>query len=111
MANKRNTGAWKTPKDLTITKRMADGYWTDKSDDFGQEAGICPSRISGFLFEDLEQSKHAHIQRALHNTRTDLLAWLDQHKANTNAQPDNRNGHNGMGAPVQKQRSRAIRSR
>lgn len=43
-------------------------------DDFGQECEITVSQISGFMLEDLEQSKLAHIERELHNLRTKLKA-------------------------------------
>jgi hypothetical protein len=39
-------------------------------DDFGQECTINSEDIHGFMLEDLEQSRLAHIERALHQART-----------------------------------------
>ena len=38
-------------------------------DDFGQTINIDKANIGGMLFEDLDQSKNAHIERALHQAR------------------------------------------
>lgn len=43
-------------------------------DDFGQHADITASSIHGVMFEDLEQSKLAHIERALHQARVKVKA-------------------------------------
>ena len=43
-------------------------------DDFGQEAVIERPRVAGMLFEDLDQSMLAHIERGLHNARTQAKA-------------------------------------
>jgi hypothetical protein len=49
-------------------------HWTDEDpyliDDFGQECTIDPNNAHGWMFENLEQSKLAHIERALHQART-----------------------------------------
>jgi hypothetical protein len=49
-------------------------YGTDDqinlSDDFGQEASLKRTEIHGSMLEDMEQSKLAHIERALHQART-----------------------------------------
>lgn len=37
------------------------------TDDFGQSATIRPSSIHGFMLEDLDQTKLAHIERTLFN--------------------------------------------
>ena len=39
-------------------------------DDFGQECEIKASETHGWMLENLEQSKLAHIERALHQART-----------------------------------------
>ena len=46
----------------------------DLVDDFGQECEIKASECHGWMLEDLEQSKFAHIERALHQTRTKIAA-------------------------------------
>ena len=51
------------------------------NDDFGQRATIRIKSLNGFLLEDMEQSKLAHIERGLHNART-------QARANQAAQSD-----------------------
>lgn len=43
-------------------------------DDFGQQANIKRASIHGVLFEDMEQSKLAHIERGLHQTKTQIAA-------------------------------------
>jgi len=40
------------------------------ADEFGQRATIDVKAIHGFMVEDMEQSKLAHIERALHQART-----------------------------------------
>jgi len=40
------------------------------TDDFGQECCIKASEVHGYMLEDLEQSRLAHIERALHQART-----------------------------------------
>jgi hypothetical protein len=40
------------------------------ADDFGQECLITRGSIHGMMIEDLEQSRLAHIERALHQART-----------------------------------------
>jgi hypothetical protein len=39
-------------------------------DDFGQECVISADIMHGYMVENLEQSKLAHIERALHQART-----------------------------------------
>lgn len=39
-------------------------------DDFGQACEIVTDDIHGYMLEDLEQSRLAHIERALHQART-----------------------------------------
>lgn len=39
-------------------------------DDFGQECLVDADKIAGYMIEDMEQSRLAHIERALHQART-----------------------------------------
>ena len=39
------------------------------NDDFGQTANVEKANTAGMLFEDMDQSKNAHIERALHEGR------------------------------------------
>jgi hypothetical protein len=52
--------------------------WTDVlvyiEDDFGQEFSGRRNSISGCVFEDLEKSKLAHVELALHQQRMQFLA-------------------------------------
>ena len=63
------------------TKESADAAWQlctgaslKLSDDFGQSALILTEQIAGALFEDLDQSKLAHIERAMHTERVKIQA-------------------------------------
>lgn len=67
------------------TKESADQAWMPVtpdpdintwilSDDFGQQASIPRANIAGALFEDLDQSKMAHIERSLHVERVKVAA-------------------------------------
>ena len=44
------------------------------SDEFGQGAMIDVASIHGFMLEDMEKSKLAHIERGLHQARTQAKA-------------------------------------
>ena len=44
------------------------------SDDYGQVARIDRAHVAVALFENLEKSKQGHVQRALHNARTQASA-------------------------------------
>jgi len=44
------------------------------TDDFGQTIDVKRDAIHGVMFEDMEQSKVAHIERGLHQTRTQIAA-------------------------------------
>ena len=46
------------------------GKFLEAEDDFGQRAIIEKTQVHGFMIEDLEQSRLAHIERALHQART-----------------------------------------
>ena len=43
-------------------------------DDFGQQCVIQGQEIHGIMLENLDQSKFAHIERALHQARTKIAA-------------------------------------
>jgi len=56
------SGAWKAPKDLTITERQANGYWSDRSQDRDQEAA--PELRTQSAFQSgWPKSKHYRIQK------------------------------------------------
>jgi len=63
------------------TAKAANAGTVDIVDDFGQRAIIEVQTIHGFMLEDMEQSKLAHIERGLHQART-------QARANQMAQGD-----------------------
>ena len=44
------------------------------TDDFGQTCSIKRASIHGALFEDLDQSRLAHVERGLHQMRTQIAA-------------------------------------
>lgn len=43
-------------------------------DDFGQKLDARTNLIAGYMIEDMEKSKLAHVERALHQQRTQNLA-------------------------------------
>jgi hypothetical protein len=45
------------------------GYFVSIADDFGQIVRISTQNIGAVMFEDLDQSRNAHIERALHEGR------------------------------------------
>lgn len=55
-----------------LTKR--EGPFTIITDDFGQKLDARTELIAGYMSEDMEQSKLAHVERALHQQRTQNLA-------------------------------------
>ena len=57
------------------------GQFFEITDDFGQTAFLPTNSHCAALLEDLDKSALAHIERALHNARTN-------HKANSRAQSD-----------------------
>jgi hypothetical protein len=66
---KTEEAAHKVVKQLIIIKdnptgRSRSGFM----DDFGQEACLEQNEIKGWMLEDLDQSKLAHIERALFNS-------------------------------------------
>jgi hypothetical protein len=59
--------------------RSTDGHAGHKeafcvTDDFGQNCAIRDAQVHGFMSENLDESKHAHIERALHQARTKITA-------------------------------------
>lgn len=57
---------------VTYKLQGKDGYG-EFNDEFGQSFSLAFSAIHGMMLEDLEQSKLAHIERALHQARTQAL--------------------------------------
>ena len=56
--------------DTTLTDGFTNGQITIKMcDDFGQKITVCGNSVSGWNLEDMEKSKLAHIERALHHAR------------------------------------------
>lgn len=43
-------------------------------DDFGQTANFSRSSVAGAMFEDMDKSMLAHVERGLHNARTQAKA-------------------------------------
>lgn len=52
---------------IEVAKKNGDIH---AEDDFGQKCKINPNELHGYMLEDLEQSRLAHIERALHQART-----------------------------------------
>ena len=48
--------------------------YTEINDDFGHEMTINLRDLSGFILEDMEKTKAAHVDRALHQQRVQMLA-------------------------------------
>lgn len=48
--------------------------YTVIEDDFGQKLDARTDLIAGYMIENMEQSKLAHVERALHQQRTQNLA-------------------------------------
>jgi len=55
-------------------KKITDLPGQTLSDDFGQTAMVERSRIAGAMLEDLDKSMLAHIERGIHNARTQAKA-------------------------------------
>jgi len=55
--------------DLEVAKQ-SDGTCITIIDDFGQKAVLEVLDIHGWMLEDMEQSKMCHIERGLHQART-----------------------------------------
>ena len=60
--------------DLESAKAGIGASTVSVADDFGQRATIDIKSIHGFMLEDMEQSKLAHIERGLHQARTQARA-------------------------------------
>lgn len=63
----------KTFFDIQVAKREH-AATVSLMDDFGQRADVDVASIHGFMLEDMEQSKLAHIERGLHQARTQARA-------------------------------------
>jgi hypothetical protein len=48
--------------------------WVHVLDDFGHEISVDSKSISAIVFEDMERTKLAHVERALHQQRAQNLA-------------------------------------
>lgn len=48
--------------------------WIAVVDEFGHEITCERKHLAGYIFEDLEKTKIAHVERALHQQRTQNLA-------------------------------------
>lgn len=82
LALKDNPVVWTL---LYKTEEAAQNAWNQKgqppesdslimSDDFGQTAVIKRACVAGAMLEDLDKSMMAHIERGLHNARTQAKA-------------------------------------
>lgn len=47
----------------------APGVFVNIEDDFGQTVRVTIASIGAIMFEDMDQSRNAHIERALHEAR------------------------------------------
>ena len=68
---------FKTKESAEHANDLCETFSTDSlflCDDFGQKCAITGTGLHGYMLEDLDQSKLAHIERALHQTRTKLKA-------------------------------------
>ena len=57
-----------------LTPHHTDGTVLSVEDDFGQTLTTVVSSIHGLMLEDLDQTKMAHVEMALHQARTQSLA-------------------------------------
>lgn len=64
----------KESADTGWNKRFNTGSFFTFADDFGQSAEISAENYGGALMEDLDQSKMAHIERAMHTERVKIQA-------------------------------------
>lgn len=60
--------------DAYIVARASSNPGIAMSDDFGQSLLVDPTCVAGSMFEDLDKSMLAHIERGLHNARTQAKA-------------------------------------
>lgn len=70
------TFMYKTKESVEYAQKTYDANPITMSfiDDFGQHARIPTSQVAGVLFEALDQSKMAHIERAMHTERVKIQA-------------------------------------
>ena len=76
------SGAWKAPKDLTITERQANGYWSDRSQDRDQEAAPELRTATPFK-EGWPVGKHYRIQRMHMGWSGDDIGIIDTARPTT----------------------------
>jgi len=67
----REAKALLTPNGSTA---LGSTEWIQLIDDFGHEMSLERRTLSGFIYEDMEQTKVAHVERALHQQRLQNLA-------------------------------------
>lgn len=70
------TFMYKTKESVEYAKKTYDANPTSLSfiDDFGQHARIPAQQVAGVLFENIDESKMAHIERSLHVERVKVAA-------------------------------------
>jgi hypothetical protein len=56
------------------TAQQSKAAYLSITDEFGQRANFTVADIHGFMLEDMEKSKLAHIERGLHQARTQARA-------------------------------------
>ena len=61
-------------KEMSAILAKRENEFTVLEDDFGQKLDARTALIAGYMIEDMEQSKLAHVERALHQQRTQNLA-------------------------------------
>lgn len=66
------TEATSNPAALTIHHSLTTGAGLDLHDDFGQTVHAAAGELKGYMSEDLDQSKLAHIEFGLHRARMQL---------------------------------------
>ena len=54
---------------LSVCFEQSDSALTILADDFGQTLCVGPAALHGWMLEDMDKSKLAHIERALHHAR------------------------------------------
>ena len=83
------SGAWKAPRDLTITERQANGYWSDRSQDRDQEAAPELRTATPFK-EGWPKNRHYRIQRMHLPTSVSFGDGVAPKSARTANGPDNK---------------------
>jgi hypothetical protein len=73
---KKEESAREAQKSLDYDPRFAEAslHWITIKDDFGHEFSCDRKQLGGYIFEDMDRTKLAHVERALHQQRTQNLA-------------------------------------